>query len=173
LLAYDPATGRTTTLLTGLNFANGVAMSHDQQSVLVNDMAEYRVVRVWVAGPRKGQSEPLIEALPGFPDNISTGLDGRYWVAFASPRNPLVDALAGKPFVRKMIQRLPAFLRPKPVRYGHVIAIDDAGRVVADLQDPSGAYPITTSATETPTHLYIGSLVAPVLGRLDRSRLGL
>ena len=82
LLVYDPASGKTKTLLTGLNFANGVAVSHDQQYVLVNETGSYRVIRYWIGGPGKGKSEPLIENLPAFPDNISTGLDGRFWIAF-------------------------------------------------------------------------------------------
>jgi sugar lactone lactonase YvrE len=173
LLVYDPATGKTSVVLRGLNFANGVAVSPEQDFVLVNDMASYRVIRVWIAGERRGQSEPLIEALPGFPDNISAGENGRFWVALVSPRNPVVDGLSGSPFLRKVIQRLPAFLRPKPVLYGHVIAVDAQGKVVADLQDPSGAYPINTSVTETVDYLYIGSLVAPEIARLPKSKAGL
>jgi hypothetical protein len=94
-------------------------------------------------------------------------------VALVSPRNPLVDNLSGKPFLRKMIQRMPAFLRPKAVPYGHIIAIDGNGKVLEDLQDPDGAYPINTSVTETADYLYIGSLVTPVLGRLSKAKRGL
>ena len=173
LLVYDPATQEATTLLEGLGFANGVAVSHNQDYVLVNETCEYRVLRYWIAGPRKGQAEPLIQALPGFPDNISTGLDGRYWVALVSPRNDLVDSLAGKPFLRKMVQRLPAFLRPKAVAYGHIIAMDGTGKVLQDLQDPKGSYPIITSVIESQDYLYIGSLVAPTLARLPRPEAGL
>ena len=173
LLVYDPATGQAKTLLDGLNFANGVAVSHDQSYVLVNEMGNYRVIRYWIAGAKKGQAEPIIAELPSFPDNISTGLDGRFWVAFVSPRNALVDSLCAKPFLRKVIQRMPAFVRPQAVAYGHIIAIDGDGNVVTDLQDPDGSYPINTSVTETENYLYIGSLVAPVLGRLPKARVGL
>lgn len=173
LLVYDPATGKTKTLLKDLNFANGVAVSHDQSFVLINETGSYRVIRHWIAGPKKGKSEPLIEALPGFPDNISTGSEGRFWVALVSPRNPLVDNLSGKPFLRKMIQRMPAFLRPKAIPYGHIIAVDVSGQVLEDLQDPDGAYPINTSVTETEDYLYIGSLVTSVLGRLQKAKAGL
>jgi sugar lactone lactonase YvrE len=95
LLVYDPATGKATTLVAGLNFANGVAIAHDQRSVLVNETGTYRVLRHWIAGPRQGRTEPLIENLPGFPDNLSTGLDGRFWLGLISPRNTLVDRLSG------------------------------------------------------------------------------
>jgi sugar lactone lactonase YvrE len=173
LIVFDPETRTAKTLLDGLSFANGVAVSHDQASVLVAETGNYRVIRFWISGPRKGQSEALIDALPSFPDNISCGLEGRYWVAFVSPRNRLIDKLADKPFMRKVLQRMPAFLRPEATGYSHVIAIDDSGDVVLDLQDPDGAYPLNTSATETETHLYIGSLVAPVLGRVEKEKIGL
>jgi len=173
LLVFDMASCKTKTLLEGLNFANGVAVSHDQTYVLVNETGRYRVIRYWLAGPKKGQAEPLIEGLPSFPDNISTGFDGRFWVAFFSPRNSLLDNLSDNPFLRKMIQRTPAFLRRKAVAYGHIIAIDGNGKVLEDLQDPNGRYPINSSVTETEDYLYIGSLVAPVLGRLPKKKIGL
>ena len=173
LIVYDPMTRVAKTLLDGLNFANGVAVSHDQSFVLVNETGGYRVVRFWLTGQKKGQFETLIGSLPSFPDNISTGHNGRYWVALVSPRNPLLDNLSSKPFMRKVIQRLPAFLRPKAVAYGHIIAIDDNGTVMTDLQDPDGSYPINTSVTETKAYLYIGSLVAPVLGRIEKEKIDL
>lgn len=173
LLVYDPSSGKARTLLGSLSFANGVAVSHDQQFVLVNETGEYQVTKYWIAGPKKGQAEPFIQALPGFPDNISTGLEGRYWVAFVSPRNSMVDNISGSPFLRKIVQRLPAFIQPKAKSYGHIIALDGNGKVVQDLQDPGTSYPQNTSVTETEEHLYIGSLVAPVLGRLEKSKAGL
>lgn len=165
-LVWDPDTRRATTLIDGLSFANGVAVSPDQSFVLVNETGEYRVLRYWLEGPRAGEWEPLVEELPGFPDNVSTGLDGRFWVALVSPRNALLDVMAGRPFVRKVVQRLPAFVRPRAVHYGHVFAVDARGRVTESLQDPAGAYPMVTGAVETPDHLYLGSLIAPTLARL-------
>ncbi len=173
LLVYDPATGRATTLLDGLNFANGVAVSPDQTYVLVNETGSYRILRYWISGPRKGRTEPLVEQLPGFPDNISVGLDGRFWVALISPRNKLVDGLSGRPFLRKVVQRFPGFMRPKAVFYGHIIAIDGTGRVLVNLQDPDGGYRLNTSVTETKDYLYIGSLVMPATGRLSKTKAGL
>ncbi|MEX2182673.1 MAG: SMP-30/gluconolactonase/LRE family protein [Gemmatimonadaceae bacterium] len=168
LLVHDPATGATTTVRDGLQFANGVAVGHDQTYVLVSETGSYRVLRVWIAGARRGAAEPFIESLPGFPDNISAGRDGRYWIALYAPRNLLLDRLSARPFLRKVLLRVPAVIRPRATAYGHIIAVDTAGRVVADLQDPTGRYPMNTSVHETATHLYVGSLVAPGLGRLRK-----
>ena len=71
LLCYHPETGQTETLLSGLYFANGVAVSHDQQCVLVSETTNYRIVRYWTAGEKKGQSDYILHELPGFPDNIT------------------------------------------------------------------------------------------------------
>jgi sugar lactone lactonase YvrE len=173
LLVYDPATKTTKILLSGLNFANGVAVSHDQTYVLVSETGSYRVIRYWIAGQKKGTSEIFINSLPGFNDNISTGNDNRYWIAFMAPRNALLDSLSNQPFLRKVIQRMPDFIKPQAAPYGHIIAVDGQGKILLSLQDPSGAYPFTTSATEAKDYLYIGSLVAPVLGRIHKDKIGI
>jgi len=173
LLVYDPVQGTASTVLDGLSFANGVAVDPQQQFVLVTETGKYRVIRYWLQGSKIGLAEPVLEELPGFPDNITAGQDGRFWVALASPRNAMVDAMADQPFWRKVVQRLPAFLRPQAVAYGHIIAIDGDGNVLEDLQDPAGSYPVNTNVTETDDYLYVGSLVAPVLPRLPKARAGI
>ena len=42
-------------LISGINFANGVAVSPDQQFVLVNETGSYRVIRYWISGAKQGQ----------------------------------------------------------------------------------------------------------------------
>jgi sugar lactone lactonase YvrE len=166
LLMYSPGTQKTSVLYSGLNFANGVALSHDQQSVLINETGSYRVLRYWLYGEKSQTIEVVIDELPAFPDNLNRGKDGRYWLGLVSPRNSMLDGLSDKPFVRKIIQRFPAFIRPKATYYGHVIAIDNAGRVVMNLQDPSGEYATNTTAIEAGKHLLIGSLLAEQLASM-------
>ncbi len=173
LLCYDPTTKTTKTLLSGLNFANGVAVSHDQQYVLVSETGTYRIIKYWIAGPKKGKSEPFIENLPGFPDNISAGQNRLFWLAFFAPRNALLDKLSDKPFWRKVILRMPEFLKPKPDLRGHIIALDQSGDVKINLQNPKTNYPQNTSVLETDKYLYIGSLTAPVIARLLKKKAGL
>ena len=134
---------------------------------------DYRVLRHWIAGARRGDTEPLIENLPGFPDNLSAGLGGRFWLALILPRNKLLDQLSDAPLARTMIQRLPTFFRPQAVAYGHVVAIDGTGKVLASLQDPGGTYRLTTGALEARDYIYVGSLVMPSLGRLPKAKAGL
>ena len=111
--------------------------------------------------------EWLASNLPGFPDNLSRGETGRIWVGLTKPRGSTIDALAGRPFLRKVALRLPRFLWPVPPSHGHLIAYDEEGRVLADLQDPSGGLPETSGATEYHNRLYVQSLHAGAFGILD------
>jgi hypothetical protein len=67
-----------------------------------------------------------------------------------------------------VVLRLPRSWWPIPKPYGHVMAFTEDGKVVADLQDPSGAYPETTGVTETKDRLYIQSLHAKNLGWMEK-----
>ncbi|MCR8923857.1 SMP-30/gluconolactonase/LRE family protein [Dasania sp. GY-MA-18] len=171
LLKYNPAEQSTIELAGGFNFANGVALDPNEQFVLINETGHYRVLKHWLQGPKQGSTEVLIANLPGFPDNIAAGLDGRFWLGLASPRNALLDKLADQPWLRSVVQRLPAFMRPQAVAYGHVLAISGEGEVLYNLQDPSGSYPVTTGVAETAEHLYVSSLMAAKLGRLNKANL--
>lgn len=166
VLEYDPFSGRTSVIAAGLVFPNGLAVTHDGTGVLVNEMGNYRVLRIERDGVARGAIQAVVTDLPGFPDNLTRGLDGRYWIALVSPRNALADWMSDKPMLRKMLLRLPEALRPGPVHYGHVIAVDGAWRVVANLQDPSGRLESLTHALETPGRLWLGSLSAPTAARL-------
>jgi len=110
----------------------------------------------------------LIDNLPGYPDNLMRGQDGRIWAGLVKPRNADADKLAGEPAMRKLIMRLPRALWPLPKDYGHVFAFTEDGKIVADLQDPSGAYSETTGVTETTDRLYIQSLHAKTLAWMPK-----
>lgn len=181
VLEYDPATRATRVVARGISFANGVALSQDEKSLFVNETGKYRVWKIAVdandldighlPASAQGQARVLLDNLPGYPDNLLRGLDGRIWLGFAKPRGAAIDSMAGKPWLRRLTLRLPRALWPIPKPYGHVIAFTDDGKVVADLQDPAGAYPETTAITETADRLYVQSLHAHGLGWLPRDVL--
>ena len=177
VLAHDPGTGRTRVVARGLAFANGIALSADGRSLFVAETGRYRIWKIDPAADNVDVRQPtpaarvLLDNLPGYPDNLMRGRDGRIWAGFAKPRNPTVDTLAGSPWLVKVTLRLPRALWPVPPSYGHVVAFTEDGRVVADLQDPSGTYPETTAIAETADRLYVQSLHAKAIGWLPRSAL--
>lgn len=173
LLRWRPTGPGCEVMLDQLYFANGVALAADERFVLVNETSRYRVRRLWIAGPRRGEHEVLIDNLPGFPDGISRGAGGVFWIALASPRNPVVDALSGSPLGRRAIVRLPQALQPAPARHPFVVAIDAEGAVIGTLQDPEGrGFGMVTSVQQHGPDLYLGSLAESAAARFDLSLAG-
>jgi sugar lactone lactonase YvrE len=168
LLSYDPGTGETKVLLKDLYFANGVAVSPDQSFVLINETWKYRVRRYWIEGPGKGQSDVFIDNLPGSPDNITCNGKDIFWLAlFSGPEaRSEMDTMLSRPFVRKIILRLPESLRTVPMAHvGYVLGLGIDAGVVYNLQDPTGkAYAFITSVTEHEGTLYLGSVFGDALG---------
>lgn len=170
ILVYDPADKSTKVIAKDLAFSNGVAMCANDDCILVAETGGYAVHKYWLTKDRYGERETIIANLPGFPDNINRGQDGRFWVGLTSGRTKALDDVSARPFLRKLSMRLPESMRVQPTYYGMVFAIDENGQVLAQYQDPSGAYPMTTGASEPGDGwLYIGSLTAPHLARKDLS----
>lgn len=167
LLAHNPETGETRVLLDGLYFANGVAVSPDGDYLLVNETWRYRVLRYWLLGPRAGLHEVFIDNLPGFPDGISSNGKGIYWLALPSPRKADLDAIHRFPLLKEIAAALPQPLRPKAIRYGFVLALDENARVVANLHDTTGDHlREITSVQQVGDDVYFGSLSNDRIGRM-------
>lgn len=179
VLEFDPETSGTRIIAVGLCFPNGVALSADETSLLVAETGTYRILllaraaNLLDAGKVLASGGPdarvLIDNLPGFPDNVTRGADGRYWTGLTKPRSQTIDDLADRPWLREVTLRLPKFLWPVPPVYPHVLAFDESGRVLEDLQDPEGKLPETTGVTEHDGALYVQSLHAPAFGILPLS----
>ena len=166
VLEYDPATRKTRVIARGFAFANGIALSQDQQSLFVVETGKFRIMKVSVLG--NAPAQVFLANLPGYPDNLMRGLDGKIWVGLVKPRNADADQMAEKPAMRKMVLRLPRAMWPLPKDQGHVFAFTEDGKVVADLQDATGKYPETTGLTETPERLYVQSLHGKTLGWMPK-----
>jgi sugar lactone lactonase YvrE len=179
VLEFDPVGGSTRVVAQGLCFPNGIALTADEQSLLIAETGTYRVLKIarTASGLDAGQAlrantpgvTVLIDNLPGFPDNLTRGADGRYWTGFTKPRSAAIDSMSGKPWLRALTLRLPKSLWPVPPTYGHVIAFDEQGKVLLDLQDPAGKLPETSGATEHDGQLYVQSLHATTFGVLPLS----
>lgn len=166
-LVHDRDEGTTAVLRDGLYLANGVALAEDDSFVLVAETERYRITRWWLTGDEAGTYEPFVENLPGMPDNLTTGAGDIFWVALVNPRNPVLDRILPYPRIRELLWKLPDALHPPPTSYGFVLGLDRDGRVVHNLQGPSGkAYARITSAREHDGHLYLGSIEEQAIGRV-------
>jgi sugar lactone lactonase YvrE len=177
---YDPTTKKIRVVIGDLCFANGVALSSDERSLFIAETCHYRVWKVSVDAanvsaktPDATQAKVLVDNLPGFPDNIMRGLNGRVWVGLVRQRSRAVDEMSGQPWLRKQVLRLPWNWLLRHHSYAHVFAMDENGSIVFDMQDPSGSTPELTGVTETADRLYFHSLMAHEIYWLDKKGLEL
>jgi sugar lactone lactonase YvrE len=167
LARLDPD-GSVEVVLTGLAFANGVALAADESYVAVAETGGRTVVRWWLSGPRAGTRDLLVADLPGYPDNIARGSDGLIWVSIASPTDPVVERLRRAPVpLRRAVTRVPERLQPKPKRTVRVQAYDDAGLLVHDVDLPGTAYHMVTGVREHDGRVWLGSLHEPAIAVVD------
>jgi ribose transport system permease protein len=169
LIVFDPATGKTRTLLRDQLFPNGVCLAHDGQSILFGLTWGCRIDRYWIAGPKAGKLETLIHDLPGMPDNINRASDGCYWLALVGLRTPAYDLAMQDPGFRiRMIKRIPndEWLYPN-INNGCVVKFNESGAILETLGDIGGkSHPSVTSMREERGYLYIGGLSNDRIGRV-------
>jgi sugar lactone lactonase YvrE len=183
VIEYDPSSKSARIVMSDLCFPNGVALSANEKHLFIAETGKYRIWKVDVTSDglsaKEAEQSPgaqarvILDNLPGYPDNVTSNGRGRLWTGLTKPRSAAIDGMADKPLLRKVTLRLPKALWPVPPAYGHVIGFDEEGRVVADLQDPSGRIPETSGATEHLARLYIQSLHGDQLGMLRLTEIGL
>jgi hypothetical protein len=169
LFRLDPD-GTVSELADGLYFANGVTLTADESALVFAESAGCRLSKYWLTGGRAGTITPLVTALPCYPDNISTGLDGRIWAALVSERNRLNEWLGPRaPIVRRLMWRmLPYSWLPDPKSTVWVAAFDpDDGHVVNQLRTRHGDFGLATGVVETPGRLWLGRIGGTGICYLD------
>ena len=158
VLALDPHTGDVRMLADGFAFSNGLGLSSDEKSLFVSETYAYDIKRVDI---ETGAVTPFITNLPGFPDNIEEGRDGKYWVGFNGERSDALDGISDKPLLRKclwIINKLTDKNESAAIGYCHGFAFTEDGAIVESLQSGANGYPRSTGAAETPDRLYISSI---------------
>jgi len=167
LLRRD-ADGSVEVLLDGLSFANGVTLAADESFLIFAETGAYRLSRYWLTGERAGQSEVIADNLPGSPDNISRGSDGRVWVAIPSARDARLDLVLGlNPVIRKAMWALPPRLQAKAKRTVWVLGVGQDGSILRDLQAPGTDYSFVTGVCEYGGRLCLGSITEHAIAVLD------
>lgn len=168
IICYDPKTDTTRTVLPKLMFPNGICVAHDGKSILYAETWPCKISRYWLEGPHKGQVDPVMPNLPGYPDNINRSSDGNYWCAFVGMRAPAFDLAQRMPaFRKKMVDRIPhdEWLYPN-MNAGCVIKFDETGKVLECLWDSKGAnHPMITSMREHKGYLYLGGSLNNRIGK--------
>jgi sugar lactone lactonase YvrE len=161
LIKYEPKSNKSTVLMQGLHFANGVAISKDMSKIYVAETSRNRIISLNL---NTGERVVLIDDLPGYPDGISQR-DGVVWIALVDKRSKMLDGFSRWPLVRKALARMPAFLVPYPPMQARIMGISESGRILRDFNDPEGvSFRRPSSVLIWNDHLFVGSLVESGFG---------
>ncbi|CQD05741.1 gluconolactonase [Mycolicibacterium conceptionense] len=157
--------GSVTTLVEGLYFANGVTATADESALVFAETQGRRLSKYWLSGPHAGTVTSLAVNLPGYPDNISTGSDGRIWVAMVSQSNAAAEWLAPRaPVIRKLLWRLPDRLQPQIQPQIWVLAFDaDSGEVLTGIRTTRPDFGTVTGVVESAGKLWMSTIAFPAL----------
>ncbi|OMB82425.1 SMP-30/gluconolactonase/LRE family protein [Mycolicibacterium conceptionense] len=165
--------GSVTTLVEGLYFANGVTATADESALVFAETQGRRLSKYWLSGPHAGTVTSLAVNLPGYPDNISTGSDGRIWVAMVSQPNAAAEWLAPRaPVIRKLLWRLPDRLQPQIQPQIWVLAFDaDSGEVLTGIQTTRPDFGTVTGVVESAGKLWMSTIAFPALAYAELPEL--
>jgi sugar lactone lactonase YvrE len=161
VLAYHPGSGRTDVVAVGFYFPNGVALTPDEDALLLCETVSHRLLRLSLPD---GAVRVLAD-LPAYPDNMSPVGDGTYWIALASPRVALAERLLPHPMLRRIAAVLPTRLQPQPLPYTIAALVDGDGAVLRTLHGPAGRYVMATGVRQHGDTLWLGSLTEPAIAR--------
>jgi sugar lactone lactonase YvrE len=168
LFRLDPD-GSVSTLVDGLYFANGVTPTADGSALVFAETQARRLSKYWLTGPQAGSVTPLAVNLPGMPDNLSTGADGRIWTAMVSEAIAAVEWLLPRaPIIRKLVWRLPERLQPQLQPEVWAVAFDpNSGAAVAGLRTHHPDFGAVTGVVEAAGKLWMGTISFPAVAHVD------
>ncbi|KAK8545263.1 hypothetical protein V6N12_026100 [Hibiscus sabdariffa] len=147
LLKYDPETEETSILLDGLSFANGVALSKDEDFLLVCESWRFRCLKHWLKAP-----------------------DGSFWIALLQVVSKGTEFVHTSRALKLIISNFPKaieFVFSGLKKKATVINVAANGSILRRFDDPTGSViSFVTSAVEFEDHLYLGSLNTDFVGKL-------
>lgn len=113
LFRYNRQTKKNVLIADQLYFANGIALSPDEEFVVVSETAASRLSRYYIKGSKAGTSDVFIDRLPGASDNLTPDANG-IWVplvmAIDAEHPALWQSAANAPYIRRFLCRILALI---------------------------------------------------------------
>ncbi|KAL3747068.1 hypothetical protein ACJRO7_015929 [Eucalyptus globulus] len=169
LLKFNPSSSQTSIVLDDLGLANGVALSRDEDFLIVCESWKFRCLKHWLKGDEAGKTEIFIDNLPGGPDNINLAPDGSFWIALVQLTSEGWEFVHASKAAKHLIATYPSLIKKVNGVYGKasVLHVGADGKIIKKLDDPDGkVISFVTSAFEFEGHLYLGSLNSNFIGKL-------
>lgn len=114
ILSYDTETKKIQIEAENLSFPNGLEWIEKKSAILIAEINNRRILKLYISGPNKGKIEVFTDRLPGEPDNIKRSQnpdEETYWIGLFSARNKhfpslSLDFFAKYPLLRRFFFRL-------------------------------------------------------------------
>ncbi|RZC55029.1 hypothetical protein C5167_013879 [Papaver somniferum] len=169
LMSFDTANSATKVLARDLYFANGVAVSPENDFVVFCETPLRSCSKYYIKGEKMGSVDVFADNLPGYPDNIRYDGEGQYWIGLASGKTLVWDVMLRYPFIRKATAMLSRFVNvPHILKDGGVVAVNLNGEITG-LYTDAGLASVTVGI-KIGDQLYYGSLVQTYISRLDLTK---
>ncbi|MFI3588520.1 SMP-30/gluconolactonase/LRE family protein, partial [Klebsiella pneumoniae] len=170
-MKYDPSTKEVSVVIDGFYFANGIALSKDEDYVIVCESWKFRCRKYWLEGEKKGQLEIFIDNLPGGPDNINIAPDGNFWISLIKMNATGVQALHNCSDNKILLAAYPeliGLLIPMGITApATAVKVTTDGEIIMEYSDPNATYiSFVTSSLEYEGNLYMASTNANFLRKL-------
>ncbi|KAJ7979231.1 Strictosidine synthase [Quillaja saponaria] len=139
LIKYDPSSNETSVVLDKLAFANGVALSKEEDYLVICETWTYRCLKYWLNRVKKGETEIFIENLPGAPDNINLAPDGSFWIALFQLTSDGRFVHTSKVF-KHLVASSPRLIKLMNGVYRKAMVVNVAadGKIIRKFDDPNG-----------------------------------
>lgn len=98
-----------------------------EESIVISETPKFRLLRLFVGGPKAGTAEILQEGLPGMPDGLSRDERGRIYVALYRGRPGSAAWIHANPWIKPLLLRLPPALIPISHETGYLV-LEPSGR---------------------------------------------
>lgn len=109
LVYLQRGTKKPKVLLDNLWFANGIALSPNEDFLVVSDLNRNKLIKYWLKTEKAGTYETFADRLPGGVDNITPDKNG-FWAALvftADADHPnIFQSFAPYPYLRKFFARI-------------------------------------------------------------------
>ncbi|KAL6959774.1 hypothetical protein U1Q18_039929 [Sarracenia purpurea var. burkii] len=169
LLKYDPSLNKTSIVLDGLCFPNGVALSADKDYLVFCETWKFRCQKYWLRGEDKGKTEIFVDNLPGGPDNINLAPDGSFWISLLQLTSSGFEFVHTSKASKHLVATFPGLVERMKGMFKRATVVNVAtdGKIIKSFGDPTGeVMSFVTSAFEFENHLYLGNLNCNFVGKL-------
>lgn len=132
---HDLSLNETRLVSEGLHFPDGLLLDQHpgqarEMSLLTSLTTGFGVARVYVDGPKAGQTEMVHSGLPGMCDGMDRDGAGNIWCAMYAHRSGFLTWLHANPWAKHVLLRLPLNWIPQPKRTGLIVLSPDASKMI-------------------------------------------